>query len=339
MKKPLLALTALTLTGCSTPLMSALGANSSTISVRGDGTDTLGGLSNSEAAHASVEAQAPTAFVLTSNGTGFVAALDRNVKPLRTTLASTLAADTTVMQGLNGWSSLTTKNRLAVLQRVAALEGQVMNCQVPPVVASSASPPVSGMMAFYQPGDSDIGQVTLYSSSLASGDKYLALATLVHEMRHAAQFQMVLADQGSKLQATTDEHLLATNYAAAWSAMDSLGGESDLAYGDYVHLDVEFDAFQTGNEVASLVSGGSFDATGSGFVDVQYSKSDAPVFDLSSLMPQFETTDVTGAVNLAEYQLEHTRSTPTGSNTGSPFGGFPQQRSPNIGRGARNRFR
>lgn len=278
------------------------------ISTQGDGTDALGGLPDAEAAHASVEQQAPDAFVLTSNGATFVDALERTVRPLRQSLAQSLQNDATVTQGLANWETSSTSARLSVLKRVAALEGQVMGFTVPPLVSTSQPAPVAGMMAFYQPGDSDIGQVTIYGPAIAPGNKYLALSTLVHEMRHACQYQLVQADQNNALQATGDDHTLAQAYAGSWQAMDNLGGESSLAYGDYVHLDVEFDAFETGNEVAALVGGSQFNPAGSGFVDVQYQSDDTPVFDLVPLVPQFATADVVGAINQAEAQAQVAQS-------------------------------
>lgn len=316
----LLVLAALSLTACNWSIP-GLGAPAS-ISTQGDGSDALEGLADTEAAHASVEAQAPTAFALTTGSAAFLAALTNNVRPLRQTLAKALLADTTVTQGLANWATASSTGRLATLKQVAALEGQVMSFTPPPIVDSTTPPTVTGMMAFYQPGDNgDIGQVTIYSSAMSASNKFLALATLVHEMRHAAQYQLVLADESNPL-ANAQQHTLAQSYAQAWQAMDGLGGESTLAYGDYVHLNVEFDAFETGNEVAAIVGGTNFDPTGSGFVDVQYGSDDSPRFDLLSLAPQLDPASLVAKVNQAEYTAESTQRSSKQPITRQRYGGL-----------------
>ena len=93
-----------------------------------------------------------------------------------------------------------------------------------------------------------------------------------------------------------------------------------MSYGDYVHLDVEFDAFQTGNEVAEIMSG-TFNALGSGFVDVQYNAKDAPSYDISSLITTMAQPDLVGAINKAEYQAEQSVGPAGGQVTRQRHGG------------------
>lgn len=282
--------------------------------------DSLGGLSTSIAAHASVESVAPLAFVLTPDSASFVQALATTAEPQRVELASRLAADTTITSAISNWSRAGASGRLAVLQRVAQIEGQVMNAQVPTVKEETSANAPAGMLAFFQAESGGVGTITIYSNAIASGGGYLALSMVVHEMRHAVQYQLVNA---SDSQLTADERTLATGYRTAWDAVNQLGGESVLSYGDYVHLAVEFDAFQAGNEVATLMSKGSFDQRGSGFVDTQYTKAGTPQLDLTTLMGNYDTSELTGAVNLAQAKAEPTQTA------------IVTRQRPNITRGGR----
>lgn len=268
------------------------------------GADQLGGLPSGEAAHASVEAAQPTAFVLVPEASEFLMALESSVEPMREKLATILKSDATVTQGIGRWSTGGSKGQLATLSRVATLEAEVMGCQAPSVVEDAGTPPQQGMLAYYQPGTTDLGQITIYTASMTAGGPYLAIATLVHEMRHAAQYQLVEANSMGGLGLSADQRTLASWYSNAWQVMDAWGGEAQLSYGDYAHLAVEYDAFQTGNEVASLVSGGTYSALGSGFVDAQYTTTTTPKLDLATILSQYGAGDLVGTVNAAEARAE-----------------------------------
>lgn len=221
-------------------------------------------------------------------------------------LAQRLQADRTVTSAMSNWSRAGGAGRLAVLQRVAQIEGEVMGAQVPPVQEETSANAPAGMLAYFQAENGGVGTITIYSNAIASGGGYLAVSMVVHEMRHAAQYQLVNADQA---RLTTEQRTLATGYRTAWDTVNQLGGESSLSYGDYVHLAVEFDAFQAGNEVANLLSGGSFDQRGSGFVTTQYASSGAPTLDLTAMIGNYSTSELTGAVNLAQAKAEPAKTT------------------------------
>jgi hypothetical protein len=300
MKKLYPLLTTLVLAGCQQEV--ALPSATSLAS------DSLGGLSTSVATHASVESIAPLAFVLTPESGPFIQALADVAEPQRLELAQRLKADGTITNAMANWSRAGSSGRLAVLQRVAAIEGEVMGAQVPPVQEETSANAPAGMLAYFQAENGGVGTITIYSNAIASGGGYLAVSMVVHEMRHAAQYQLVNADQ-AKL--TAQQRTLATGYRTAWDTVNALGGESSLSYGDYVHLAVEFDAFQAGNEVASLISGGSFDQRGSGFVTTQYGASGTPNLDLTTLIGNYSTSELTGAVNLAQAKAEPAKTVTT----------------------------
>ncbi len=265
-------------------------------------TTELGGLPADKAVHATVELAQPKAFVLTPQAQPFVAALNRTVEPQRQLYARQLLADPTVVAGIAAWERSSPTAQLRLITRVAAIGGTVMGCQVPPIVENQRAPERAGTMAFFQPAPNSVGQIVLYPREVATGGKYLAIATVIHELRHAAQFQLAT----SRSAATKPDGLvLGTAYAASWQAMATMGGEADLSYGDYAHLNVEFDAFQTGNEVATLISGGAYDGMGCGFVDTQYRGVTAlPALKLLSMMQQLPSAALASTVNVAQFKAE-----------------------------------
>jgi hypothetical protein len=266
------------------------------------------GLPVEVAAHAEIQALAPSAFALMPDSLPFVQALSRSVEPLRLQLAQGLAADPTVRQGLAGWDRLDNNGRLALLQRAGQFEAQVMSFSAPPIAMSTTPAASPKLMAIFDPAEGSLGQITIYPAAVARGAGYLALSTLVHEMRHAAQYQMIKGDLSVQAADSGDAEALAAGYAAAWQAMDTLGGQSRLSYGDYAHLNVEFDAFQTGNQVAAIVSQGQFDQMGFGFVDSQYQPTAAPVFNLLSATSRMAGSELVASVNAAQAKAEKGRT-------------------------------
>jgi hypothetical protein len=293
---------ALLLAGCGMPIVSVPGTTSAPITI--DPTldvGALGGLGADIAAHPSVQLARPKAFALTAESSAFLDALARQVEPQRRTLASRLAADTTVTDAVSRWTRMTGQQRLDALKRVADLEGEVMGFQVPPITPSSDNADQQSVQAYFQPANDGLGEIVVFTNALASGNAYRAIATVVHEARHAAQFQLAFSDTSVK---DADSQVLGDAYASAWQFTNELGDESKLAYGDYTHLTAEYDAFQTGNEVAAILSGGQLSTVGYGFVDMQYDRNGSPVVDPTSLNPRTTGRDLIAAVNAAEYQFE-----------------------------------
>ena len=299
-----LALVTCAVSACSTLLPGSVGSGDTAAS---------GGLPSDVAAHPSVEEGTPTAFALSSQAAPFLEALQQKVQPMRIELAHAIEGDQTISQGLANWEATSGSAQLSILERVASLEAQVMGCQVPPLVDQPGQADVPGTMAYFDPSQGDIGQVVIYPDEIAQGGQWLALATVVHEMRHAAQYQLLNAvdGQGTGAPDTDPQDLtLANAYASAWQAMSSTGGETQLSYGDYAHLNVEYDAFQTGNEVSALVSGGQFDAMGYGFVDTHFSAVGKPDLDVTSLAFRVDGVGLITDVNEAEYQAELAETEP-----------------------------
>jgi hypothetical protein len=271
----------------------------------GQGTQTqdashAGGLAADEAIRPSVVFARPQAFALTEPSEPFLNALAEHVEPQRLALARQLVADPTVSSGLTNWERAGRAGQFRTLQRVAALQGDVMGCRVPTLVENGGEPDRPGLMAYFQPDQTGSGRIVTFPRSMAQGGKYLAVATLLHEMRHAAQFQLATSRSAVTRPGGA---VLAPAYAAAWRAMGELGGEERLSYGDYCHLTIEYDAFQTGNQVATLISQGAYDGMGCGFVDMQYRGERAlPALKLLPMMQKLTGTALAATVNKAQYK-------------------------------------
>lgn len=276
------------------------------------------GLSADVAAKPSVELAAPAAFALTSASRPFVTTLDRFVSPQRRSLAAALAADADIQAGLAGWSGLRTAARLTVLEAVAASTATTMGASAPPVSVQSRAGESSSVMAYFENDGSALGHIVLYQETIAAAGAEIAVATVVHETRHAVQYQLM-----NKTARSADEETLADGYAAAWQAIHQIGDESSLSYGDYAHLTIEFDAFQTGNAVAEQLFGTRFDPTGLGFVDTQTDAQGAWKVDLLQLGAGLADAQLIAAVNRAQAQA---------MASAPGHGGGPTAPMPNFGR-------
>lgn len=264
---------------------------------------TSGGLSDDLAAHPSVQLARPGAYALAPEAAPFLDALEGVVAPQRRRIAERLRADAAVTAGIAGWARAGEADRLALLRRVMAIACEEWACAAPTIVVKTRDPAEPALFAAYA-SRNQVGEVVLYMTPLAAGGAVLAISALLHEVRHAAQDQ--LAFRAQALPAATPEGVLARSYAAAFAVVGELGGEDDLAYGDYVHLNVEYDAFQSGNQIAAILSGGTAPIAQLGFVDVKFTAALAPAFDLRAAARTSSGAALITAVNAAHAQAQRT---------------------------------
>jgi hypothetical protein len=258
-------------------------------------------------ANAASEMQTPDAFALTPQTDAFRKAEEAHANSQRIELARRIEADSNVMAAFDDWKNQSDDARLEVLKRISAIEGETMGFTVPPMSPKNGIPK-DGTLAYFDAGNTKgIGQVVLYPKAIGKGDKWSAIATVTHEMRHAYQWQLEMKGAKHQLTAGTVDEILAAGFSQADKVIDSAGGEDNLSYGDYSHLCNEYDAFATGNLVAKLVSHGAADTSILGFVDVQYNASGAPKASLLSLEAKFGITNLIKAVNDAQ-QAEDKRT-------------------------------
>jgi hypothetical protein len=253
-------------------------------------------------ANAAFEAKSPAAYILSAESAEFLKAEYSQADSQRQQLAKRIAGDSSVSSAFASWDSQSDDNKMAALKQIANLEGQVMGFTVPPMNTKSGVP-ADGTMAFFAGARDGVGSVTLFTEAIAKGDKFAAIATVTHEMRHAYQFQLVQKAAKKKLAQGSTDMALAIGFYQADKAIGAAGGEDNFSYGDYCHLNNEWDAFATGNMVAAIVSQGKANTSGLGFVDVQYKADGTPYLPLSALVAKVGAAKLLDAVNQVEIKI------------------------------------
>jgi hypothetical protein len=248
--------------------------------------------------NAAVEARTPLGFVLTPQAAEFRRAEEMLGDVQRLKLAQTLANTPTLVNAFQNWDRTAPEAKLAVLKLLAAVEGEVFKFTPPPIKLKGGVPE-DGMLAYYD-GSDCVGTVFLYPSAIEQGDPWMAMATVLHEMRHAYQNQLAIRGSKRQLKSGSPEESLAYGFAQSYSAINQVGGEDKLSYGDYCHLCMEWDAFATGNMVTSIVSKGAIDTSGMGFIDLQFDELGDSLAPLGSLEGRVGPARLLDAVNRAQ---------------------------------------
>ncbi|MDB5100269.1 MAG: hypothetical protein JWM80_4690 [Cyanobacteria bacterium RYN_339] len=237
-----------------------------------------------DGAHPSVEQAHAKAYVLTTPSRPFLEALARVAGPQRLAVAKRLQADATVKDGIAGWGLLDEAAAFKLLQYAGRQMCEELGYEPPTM---KVQPGVIANRAGLYDDASDT--LAINAELLKTRSAYSALATVLHEVRHAIQHRIVAATQ-------TDNDLV--TLAAGYKARPAAGNPA--AYGDYVHLTTEFDAFQFGNCVASILSKGKFDDTQFGTVDTHFDAKGLVIFDLLNLPAELDLKGRILAVNVAE---------------------------------------
>ena len=290
------------LTGCSaapTPAVTAIASGGLAHLDAG----TTGGLPEDLAAHPSVQLARPGAYTLTPEAAPFLEALETVVVPQRRRIAERLLRDAEAVSGLAGWTRGSEGARRGLIERVVAIASEAMGCEPPTLEIDTHDPGEPGLFAAYT-AKGQAGVITLYLTPLSAGGPELAVSAVVHELRHAAQYQLTQAVPAAPVE--TPEGVLRQAYAESFDVVAALGGEADLSYGDYVHLNVEYDAFQSGNQVAALISSVAHATAQLGFVDVKFGPGLAPLFDLRAASTTTTGPALFTAVNTAHAQAPRT---------------------------------
>lgn len=252
--------------------------------------------------NAEMEAKAPAGFALMPESAEFRQVIESRAEQDRLTLARAILADSNVMNSFADWQRESSSQQVATLEAVAAIEGKTFGF-TPPPLKSASGVPSDGTLGYFMPARSGIGAVTIYPTAIARGDKWQALDVIVHEMRHAYQDQLMHAAAAGRLAEGTPDRTLAEAYYQSQLVISKVGGEDNLSYGDYAHLNMEFDSFETGNKVAEMVSRGEADTSHLGYVDTQYTAAGSAQVDLASLESRVGADGLLDAVNQLEEKL------------------------------------
>ncbi|MDB5100076.1 MAG: hypothetical protein JWM80_4497 [Cyanobacteria bacterium RYN_339] len=105
-----------------------------------------------------------------------------------------IKADATIMAALQDWGSRTEAQKLAVLRRIAALEGQVYHFTPAPMTLDRTM--AKGDYGAY---DGDARTITLGAWGLADREPRELVDTVIHEQLHALQHQRYTAMKAGKI--------------------------------------------------------------------------------------------------------------------------------------------
>ncbi|WP_281558081.1 hypothetical protein [Thalassomonas sp. RHCl1] len=145
-----------------------------------------------------------------------------------------------LFNSLQKWQSLSFEQRMALLPLVFKVECQILDMVCPELVINNSLYPTRAVNFVFDVRFPGSGLVFLNPDKLKDMAVYAPLAFLIHETRHAYQFQLGFSQQS----------LLAKGYKAAFTAQAGLSGYS---FSDFLTLLNEYEAFQFANHVIGLL--------------------------------------------------------------------------------------
>jgi hypothetical protein len=195
----------------------------------------------------------------------------------RAALVNAIRGDAELTAAVAEFPALGWARQRAVLERVMALECQVMGATPPPLVVHGEDEIGPGPAYFEFDADAGgTGIVHLWPRELAAEEsEYAALLLTIHETRHSWQFQLAFGAGGQS------EPVLAAAFAAGFRAQKALGRK--LSFCDFCTMHHEHEAFQTGNQVVGELTGWTASTTGMGCWSSQFDAQGKPLIDLLAL--------------------------------------------------------
>jgi hypothetical protein len=264
-----LALAALTLAGCGTQTLSAAGVQRGAAAVAAKALEPARFFANAE-----LQAKAPLAFSTQVAAAEAVAAIARTEAPKRDRLVAAIRADQALMAKIDRFGSLTWEQKVPVLKAVMAIECRVLGFEAPKLDFGTDPNPNRESYFDFDPAHPGVGTVILYRQGIEKDtNPYAALLLLVHEVRHAAQFQLGFAKQSASP--------LAQAFKASFEAQKAMSGK--MTFCDFCSLVNEYEAFQCGNYVVGALTSWRVDTADMGCLSSQYDEHGAPRLDLPAL--------------------------------------------------------
>lgn len=210
-------------------------------------------------ANPELQGQAPDAFALSKKNLKWLklAHQQRDIDAKRFYLQ--LKSTPELYPSLKNWLNLSFEQRLQLLPKVFEVECAVLQMTCPELVINTTlypTRPVNFVFDIRHPGS---GLVYLNPEKLKEMAPYAPLAFLIHETRHAYQFQMGFSQKD----------VLAQGYKAAFTAQSKLTG---FSFSDFLTLLNEYEAFQFGNHVIGLLTNWQVDMSNMGTFASQFDK-------------------------------------------------------------------
>lgn len=167
-------------------------------------------------ANADKQAEAPQAYALSEQNLAWLEQAHKQRAKDAVALVEVLKQDKDLYQALENWQSLSFEQRMALLPRVFEIECQTLGIVPPTLVINNTLYPSRAVNFVFDIRFPGSGLVYLNPDKLKDMEVYAPLAFLLHETRHAYQFQ----------QANNQKSVLAKGYLAAFKTQSTLSGAS-----------------------------------------------------------------------------------------------------------------
>ncbi len=226
-------------------------------------------------ANSELQNKTPAAFALSEQNKSWLALAHQQRHLDAERLVNALKANTTLFKQLKAWPDLSFEQRMSLLPQVFEIECKTLGIVSPELVINTTLYPNRAVNFVFDVKSLGSGLVYLNPVKLKEMDVYAPLAFLLHETRHAYQFQLAFAG----------EDKLAQGYKAAFTTQATLTGAS---FSDFLTLLNEYEAFQFGNHVLGLLTDWQFESPLMGTFASQFKQSNVLKIDLTTLQ---ETTD------------------------------------------------
>lgn len=246
-------------------------------------------------ANPDLQSQAPAAFALTESNKLWLKDAHHKREQDAHRFFDALKKEDKLFNSLRKWQSLSFEQRMKLLPSVFQIECQVLEMVCPELVINNSLYPTRAVNFVFDVRFPGSGLVFLNPDKLKDMETYAPLAFLIHETRHAYQFQLGFSQ----------ESLLARGYKAAFTAQAELSGYS---FSDFLTLLNEYEAFQFGNHVIGLLTDWRIDMPNMGTFASQFNAKGQLKINLIELPEANANTSLLDAYNQqakAQYRLRN----------------------------------
>ena len=229
-------------------------------------------------ANQKVQRLAPEAFALQPETADFHKNLKVSQQAEMDELLNLIAGHPDLLKKIEMFKELEWAHKEEVLREVFALEVEALKIDAPDLIISNSA---TKNQAYF---DFDIekptpGRVLLNPEELQKDpNPYSSLMLLIHETRHSAQFQRAFLSNDKK-------DIIGKFYRAAFTAQKK-HADKIRSFCDFLTLNNEYEAFQFGNYVVTVLTNGNVDTLGMGTYASQYNRDLSLKIDLTQLFDQ-----------------------------------------------------
>lgn len=246
-------------------------------------------------ANEALQKQTPTAYALSKSNIPWLEQAHKQRQLDAEKLVNALKQNKALYKKLMNWEALSFEQRMALLPEVFAIEIKSFAITAPTLVINNTLYPQRAVNFVFDVRYPGAGLVYLNPDKLKEMEVYAPLAFLLHETRHAYQFQLAFKEQ----------NLLAKGYLSAFKTQSNLSGAS---FSDFLTLLNEYEAFQFGNQVLELLTDGKFESAMMGTFASQFNEHNHLKIDLLELAKQPQKGSLLERFNAAmkeQYKLRY----------------------------------